>query len=134
MVVEIFFFYICRNNQCAKGLSRQLLRHKRCKVALKSFLPGNLLSHDFGGPIVFIHVKSWTLYRVDLNEFNLIRKYVYAASVIHIIVFVWATLIGCGWFCLKDWLIKNWGGFLQQKRHCNSIFYIWRTLPVRYWV
>ena len=34
------------------------LRHNRNKVALNSFLTGKLLTHDFGGAIVFISVNS----------------------------------------------------------------------------
>ena len=34
------------------------LRHNRNKVALNSFLTGKLLTHDFGGSILFISVNS----------------------------------------------------------------------------
>ena len=40
-----------------KDFQCNFLRHKRNELALNSFLAGKLLTHDFGGAIVFISVN-----------------------------------------------------------------------------
>ena len=41
-----------------KDFQGNILRHTRNKVALNTFLSSKLLTHDFGGAIVFISVKK----------------------------------------------------------------------------
>ena len=52
------FFPFTEATNIPKDFQGNFLRHNRNKVALKSFLTGKMLTHDFGGAIVFIFVNS----------------------------------------------------------------------------
>ena len=52
------FFPFTEATNIPKDFQGNFLRHNRNKVALNSFLTGKLLTHDFGGAIVFISVSS----------------------------------------------------------------------------
>ena len=52
------FFPFTEATNIPKDFQGNFLRHNRNKVALNSFLTGKLLTHDFGGAIVFISVNS----------------------------------------------------------------------------
>ena len=52
------FFPFTEATIIPKDFQGNFLRHNRNKVALNSFLTGKLLTHDFGGTIVFISVNS----------------------------------------------------------------------------
>ena len=52
------FFPLTETTNIPKDFQGNFLRHNRNKVALNSFLTGKLLTHDFGGAIVFISVNS----------------------------------------------------------------------------
>ena len=52
------FFPFTEATNIPKEFQGNFLRHNRNKVALNSFLADKLLTHDFGGAIVFISVKS----------------------------------------------------------------------------
>ena len=52
------FFPFTEATNIPKDFQGNFLRHNRNKVALNSFLTGKLLTHDFGGSILFISVNS----------------------------------------------------------------------------
>ena len=52
------FFPFTEATNIPKDFQSNFLRHNRNKVALNSFMTGKLLTHDFGGAIVFISVSS----------------------------------------------------------------------------
>ena len=52
------FFPFIEATNIPKDFQDNFLRHNRNKVALNSFLTGKLLTHDFGGAILFISVNS----------------------------------------------------------------------------
>ena len=52
------FFPFTEASNIPKDFQGNFLRRNRNKVALNSFLTGKLLTHDFGGAIVFISVNS----------------------------------------------------------------------------
>ena len=52
------FFPFTEATNIPKDFHSNFLRHNRNKVALNSFMTGKLLTHDFGGAIVFISVSS----------------------------------------------------------------------------
>ena len=52
------FFPFTEATNIPEDFQGNFLRHNRNKVALNSFLTSKLLTHDFGGAIVFISVKS----------------------------------------------------------------------------
>ena len=52
------FFPFTEATNIPKDFQGNFLRHNRNKVALNSFLTGKMLTHDFGGVIVFIFVNS----------------------------------------------------------------------------
>ena len=52
------FFPFTEATNIPKDFQGNFLRHNRNKVALNSFLTSKLLTHDFGGAIVFISVNS----------------------------------------------------------------------------
>ena len=52
------FFPFTEATNIPKDFQGNFLRHNRNKVALNSFPTGKLLTHDFGGSILFISVNS----------------------------------------------------------------------------
>ena len=63
------FFPFTEANNIPKDFQGNFLRHNKNKVALNSFLAGKLLTHGFGGAIVFISVNSEVKWNsTDVNE------------------------------------------------------------------
>ena len=147
------FFCLKKQPMVLRG---NFLRYKWNKVALDSFLTGNLLTHDFGVAIAFISVnKEFKCNSIDVSNKDM------ASSVFGISKSTWWNL----WYqsrCIIETFTKlSWklekvdGNVLNMKRNMymllmikssvstmlfllftksHFIFFVRRTLPVGYGV